>query len=283
VLAVDDNKANLVSLDAVLGAEYDLVFAESGSAAVDIVRQRSDLDVVLLDVNMPGMDGFETAAIIKTLPGAEDLPIVFISAVYTQDPYVKRAFEVGGVDYFTKPFDPKLMRTKLGIYAASRLKLDRVRQELRQVESAVHAALDGPAVGVLVVDAQGQVLHVTDELARVLCGSPQELSADRFFEWWSSDDNPVRKPGGPLAIALGLGESAGGEAFEIRCMDGTVKNVRASASPLRGRDGTPFGAAVVFQDLSWIVALEAELQIRLRKYESAATVQREDGPTARDR
>src|SRR5688572_28253499 len=155
VLAVDDTKGNLVSLDAVLGEHYNLVFAESGAEALAIVRQRSDLDVVLLDVNMPEMDGFETAARIKELPGAHDLPIIFISAVYTQDPYVKRAFEVGGVDYFTKPFDPKLLRAKLGIYAGSRIKRERVRDVLRQIAGAVRVALDGIDVGIAVADAEG--------------------------------------------------------------------------------------------------------------------------------
>src|SRR3954466_5780240 len=97
VLAVDDSPANLLALEAVLGDDYELIFASSGAEALEVIRQRDDIDVVLMDVQMPGMDGFETVERMKQIAGRKDVPIVFISAVFTEDPYIKRGYAVGGI------------------------------------------------------------------------------------------------------------------------------------------------------------------------------------------
>src|SRR6185436_18738354 len=103
ILVVDDKYPNLLTLEAVLGRDNNVLFANSGAEAIDMVRSRSDIDLVLMDVQMPQLDGFETARRIKALPGCEDLPIVFVTAVHSEDPFIRRGFEVGGLDYFTKP------------------------------------------------------------------------------------------------------------------------------------------------------------------------------------
>jgi CheY-like chemotaxis protein len=134
VLAVDDQPANLVALDAVLSGEFNLVRACAGEEALSILRSRDDIDVILMDVQMPGMDGFEAAARIKRLPGCRDIPIVFVTAVYHEDPFVKQGYEVGAVDYFSKPFDPEILRLKVGIYASFHQKADLLKAWAQQVE-----------------------------------------------------------------------------------------------------------------------------------------------------
>src|SRR4051794_34463613 len=142
ILAVDDTPANLVALEAVLDRDFDLVFAESGAKAISILEQRADIVVVLMDVQMPIMDGYEAARRIKKLRGYEDVPIIFITAVYHEDPYVKRGYEAGGVDYFSKPFDPDLLRLKLGIYSSFRQKAEVLKERerhLRETEELLKA------------------------------------------------------------------------------------------------------------------------------------------------
>ena len=96
LLLVDDKPANLLALEAVLGdTEYELVRAASGPEALDLVA-RLELALVLLDVQMPDMDGFETARRMKALPAAADVPIIFITAIYSEDPYVRKGYESGG-------------------------------------------------------------------------------------------------------------------------------------------------------------------------------------------
>ena len=118
VLAVDDQPANLIALEAVLSPRFNVIRASSGEEALAILATRSDIDVILMDVQMPGLDGFEAALRVKQIPGCEDIPLAFVSAVYIDDPYVKLGYEAGGVDYFNKPLDPEILRMKVGIYAS---------------------------------------------------------------------------------------------------------------------------------------------------------------------
>jgi CheY-like chemotaxis protein len=101
ILAVDDKPSNLTALEAVLQGEFNVIRANSGPEALDILKVRRDIDIILMDVQMPMLDGFETATYIKQLDSAKDIPIVFITAVYHDDPWVRKGYEVGGVDYIS--------------------------------------------------------------------------------------------------------------------------------------------------------------------------------------
>src|SRR3954452_17918340 len=81
VLVVDDKRANLLGLEAVLADEYNVIFANSGEESLDILEKRSDVDLILMDVQMPGMDGFETAQRIKGMPAGREIPIIFVTAI----------------------------------------------------------------------------------------------------------------------------------------------------------------------------------------------------------
>src|ERR1700733_13026567 len=133
ILAVDDIPANLVALDAVLGSKYELVHAHSGEEALRLLGQRTDFDVILMDIQMPRMDGYEAAARIKKLAGCDEIPLVFITAIYTQDPSIKRGYEAGAVDYFTKPFDPEILRLKVDVYATFRHRAMVLKERERQL------------------------------------------------------------------------------------------------------------------------------------------------------
>src|SRR5262245_36351544 len=120
LLLVDDKPANLLALEAVLGdTEYELIRASSGPQALELLRQH-DFALVLLDVQMPEMDGFETAQRMKAMPQGKDVPIIFITAIYSDDPYVRKGYLSGGVDYFCKPFDTEILRMKVRVYASFR-------------------------------------------------------------------------------------------------------------------------------------------------------------------
>src|ERR1700736_6569513 len=104
VLLVDDTPANLVALQAVLESlDVRTVEARSGAEALELV-QREPFAVVVLDVQMPGMDGFETAKRMRELPGGRQLPIVFLTAIHRDEQYAKRGYATGAADYITKPF-----------------------------------------------------------------------------------------------------------------------------------------------------------------------------------
>ncbi|MBA3394939.1 MAG: response regulator [Deltaproteobacteria bacterium] len=275
ILAVDDTPANLVALEAVLDRDFTLLFARSGPEAVALMQQPHDVDVILMDLQMPGMDGFEAAALIKKLPGCEDVPIVFITAVYREDPHVKRGYEAGGVDYFSKPFDPDLLRLKMGIYASFRQKASVLKERERQIKETeellkagrkLAGLLESLPVGVLIADGQGRICQANEAVSRI-CKSVELIQNDEYgtmLGWWGHSGQSLKTPDGPLAGAL-QGESCHNEVREIRCVDGTTKAVLMSASPLMGLDHQIAGAVIVIQDVSEPKRIQGELEDRIAR------------------
>jgi CheY-like chemotaxis protein len=116
ILMVDDRPENLVALEAVLGGlDQTLVRAGSGEEALKALLM-ADFAVILLDVQMPGMDGFETAAQIKRRDRTKDIPIVFLTAASSSPHHAYRGYAAGAVDYLTKPFDPWILRAKVSVF-----------------------------------------------------------------------------------------------------------------------------------------------------------------------
>lgn len=276
ILAVDDTPSNLVAVEAVLERDFELVFARSGPEAIATLQKRSDIDAVLMDLQMPVMDGFQAAAEIKKLPGCSDLPIVFITAVYREDPFVKRGYDVGGVDYFTKPFDPDLLRMKMSIYASFRQRAavlkereDRIREteELLRAGRKLSAVLESLPVGILIADIDGGIVQTNDEVARIF-KAREIIEHHKYGEmlgWWTSEGQEIKRPHGPLERALRSGESTHNEELEIRCFDGTARRMFASASPLIGIRGEIAGAVVVIKDVTEPKQLEEEFETRVAR------------------
>lgn len=119
VLIVDDDAINLVMLERIVAKCFTprVLKAGSGFEALDIVRSDAEVDLLLMDVQMPGMDGFETLQKIKEIPGRESLPVIFITAYDPAERLRERSFDVGGIDYITKPVDHNSLVARLKMYA----------------------------------------------------------------------------------------------------------------------------------------------------------------------
>ncbi|MEU6422800.1 response regulator [Streptomyces spiralis] len=116
ILIVDDMEENLVAFEAVLGPLHQhLVRARSGEQALKAML-RQEFAVVLLDVRMPGMDGFETAANIKRLDQTKHVPIILVTGTEASADYAYRGYSIGAADFITKPIDPWVLRTKINIF-----------------------------------------------------------------------------------------------------------------------------------------------------------------------
>ncbi len=127
ILLVDDSPANLVALEAALAdTGQTLVKAESGLEALRCLLKQ-DFAVILLDVQMPSLDGFETASLIRERERTKHTPIIFITAIGTTPPDVSRGYAVGAVDYLVKPYDVTILRSKVAFF----VELFRLREALR--------------------------------------------------------------------------------------------------------------------------------------------------------
>jgi PAS domain S-box-containing protein len=140
ILMVDDRPENLMALEAILeplGPE--LVRANSGEEALRQVLLH-DFAVILLDVQMPGMNGFETAQLIKNRERSKLTPIIFLTAISKDEQFVYAGYEVGAVDYMFKPFNPDVLRSKVAVFVDLYLKTEQLKeQEARLRESEVRA------------------------------------------------------------------------------------------------------------------------------------------------
>lgn len=115
ILLVDDHPENLLALEAVLGApEFELVRAQSGTEALKHLLQ-TEFSLILLDVCMPGLNGFETAALIRERPRTRNIPIIFITAVHKDEADVEKGYAAGAVDYVIKPFNLEALKAKVAI------------------------------------------------------------------------------------------------------------------------------------------------------------------------
>ena len=170
ILLVDDRTENLVALEAILSSlDQDLVAVRSGRAALDALVA-DDFAVVLLDVVMPGMDGFETAARIKQRSVTRNVPIIFLTAAGAEPELAFRGYAAGAVDYISKPFDPWVLRAKVSVFVDLFLK-DRQLREVSALPSRL-SAIEEAAAGLAGLPAElasGALTQATlaGELARL--------------------------------------------------------------------------------------------------------------------
>src|SRR5688572_32963381 len=274
VLVVDDKRANQLALEAVLGAEHDLVCVDSGQQAIGVLQRRRDVERILMGVQMPGLDGFETAQRVKRTDGCADIPIIFVTAIFTEDPWIRKGYEVGGIDYFSTPFDPEILKLKVAVYAGFRQKESFLRErelhireseELLRAGRKLSALLESLPVGVLIADLDGRICQTTEQAGRIL-NTAGVAEADAYGEllgWWDTAGKALRDQAGPLARALQHGETSQSERLEMRRFNGKPMTIVASASPLRGLDGHIVGAVILIQDLTETSEIEADLQNRV--------------------
>ena len=137
VLVVDDDERNLLAIRTVLEDVADVVVAESGEEALRHLL-KGEFAVILLDVYMPGMDGYETAQIIRSREQTKRIPIVFLSAVNKETEHLIRGYSMGAVDYVFKPVEAVVLRSKVAVF----VDLYTMRREIQRKAKQEQALLD---------------------------------------------------------------------------------------------------------------------------------------------
>ncbi|SFP89231.1 putative bifunctional diguanylate cyclase/phosphodiesterase [Pseudomonas borbori] len=184
LLVVDDRPDNLESMEALLdGGDWLLRCVDSGEAALQCLLEE-DVGLVLLDVQMPHMDGFEVARLMRGNPRTRFTPIIFVSAIAQSEDAVLKGYARGAVDFMLKPFDPKVLRRK--IHAL--LEHERHRHELLQLTRQLDGArafnasvLDNAAEGIMVVGEDGLIRFANPTMAQMLCCSVAELQGSAML------------------------------------------------------------------------------------------------------
>jgi PAS domain S-box-containing protein len=257
ILLVDDQEENLLALEAVLEPlGQRLVRATSGEQALGALL-RDDFALILLDVAMPEMDGFQTATVIKQREKTRHIPIIFLTALSKELHHMFRGYSAGAVDYVVKPFDPMILRSKVQVF----VDLHRNEKALRASEERFRTAFENAPIGVaLVTVEEGRIIEVNHSLARML-GRPE----GHFI-------------GTPLADALHPDDERALKlegACEVRFMrlDGVPVCAQVNASTVHDGSGEPRHVIVQVEDIT--ERKEAERERAARAREQAARAEAE--------
>lgn len=134
ILIVDDNEENLIAMNAVLEEiGENIVLANSGKKALRLLLDQ-DFSLILLDVDMPGMDGFEVATLIRQVKKLQHTPIIFLTALDQNESYLFKGYSVGAVDYIVKPVDPTVLKSKVKVFVELYRKTLEIKQQAELLE-----------------------------------------------------------------------------------------------------------------------------------------------------
>ena len=164
ILLVDDRRENLLALEAVLEPlGHHLVSASSGEEALKELL-RDDFACVLLDVQMPGLDGFETARLIKQRERSRHIPIIFVTAISKEEQHIFRGYSAGAVDYILKPIDPDILRSKIAVFVDLWEKNKQLRDQAEQLheQDLARLASTGEERYRQLADAMPQIVWTAD-------------------------------------------------------------------------------------------------------------------------
>ena len=218
ILLVDDHTENLLALEALLAdLNQNLVRAESGREALRLVLQQ-DFAVILLDVEMPVLNGFETAEFIRGREKSRNTPIIFLTAHNRTEEHIFKGYSLGAVDYLTKPFVPGILRSKVKVF----VELHKQRQEsqrqtdlLAEANRFISAILDNAGSIVLVLDDEGCIVQCNRAFERILGFTAAEAEGkrlSRFVEFAGEGEGScIARDGSHKIIAWSQTRITGGE------------------------------------------------------------------------
>ena len=284
ILVVDDNLHNLKLLkDVLMAHDYQVHFATNGTDAL-LAVQAEPPDLILLDVKMPDIDGYEVCQRLKSNPSHQDIPVIFITVRDKLSDKMK-AFSIGGVDYLTKPFEAEeviaRVKTHLTINTLKRqLKKanetleEKVRsrtEELRKSENRLKNVLETLPLGVWFTDTKGKIVYGNPAGQSIWQGA-RYVEPGEFHEykaWWRNTGEMITPEEWGVSRALRNKESSHEEEIEIECFDGTHKIILNWATPLLNSNGEVCGALAVNQDVSDRKMAEGALKESEERFELA--------------
>lgn len=283
VLLVDDDERNLLAVATVLEDLGEVVLAKSGEEALRHLL-KGEFAVILLDVYMPGMDGYETAQIIRSRDQTKGIPIVFLSAVNKEAEHLLRGYSMGAVDYVFKPVDPVILRSKVSVFVELYEKSKEVERKARHEQALLDANLRANAERLraeqelrraeqrqaVIIQSLPMVLYLepfdsrrrvpnylTGDIEAITGFTYDELQSDpqMWFERLHPDDRVK------VIAALEARSRSGKMSLEYRwqCADGSFKHFLDQAVLLRDPQGEPIEFAGTITDVSEQRSLESQL------------------------
>jgi PAS domain S-box-containing protein len=283
VLVVDDDERNLLAIQNVLDDIGELVVAKSGEEALRHLL-KGEFAVILLDVYMPGMDGYEVAQIVRAREQTKGIPIVFLSAVNKEAEHLLRGYSMGAVDYVFKPVDPIVLRSKVAVFVDLFAKSREIERKARQEQALLDANLRANAerlrveqelrrteqrqaaiIQSLPIVLYLEPLDCAHRCPHFVSGSLEQMTGFTFEKvqshpkLWEERLHPDDRD--RVLAALEQRQATGRFSAEYRwkCEDGNYKHLHDQAVLLRDPQGRPVEFAGTLTDVSDRKSLESQL------------------------
>ncbi|MFJ2283892.1 putative bifunctional diguanylate cyclase/phosphodiesterase [Pseudomonas sp. NPDC087803] len=261
LLIVDDYPENLISMRALLQRQdWHVMTAASGFEALNLLLEH-DVDLVLLDVQMPGMDGFEVARLMRGSQRTRLTPIIFLTANEQSQDAVIKGYASGAVDYLFKPFDPQILKPKVQAlleHQRNRRALQRLSHDLEVARAFNASVLDNAAEGILVLGEDGLIRFANPAISRLLNAPVKELEGKEFLDY-------LQKPHIPLWVDSELlagykrGETLRLHDALLRTAPGQQVPVALSCAPLPAEQRA---MVVTVLDMSVVRHLHQQLEFQ---------------------
>lgn len=287
ILLVDDRPENLIALEATLDKlNQNLVKASSGEEALRCLLKQ-DFAVILLDVQMPGIDGFETAMLIRQRERSRHVPIIFLTAFSTSDSFVSKGYSLGAVDYLLKPINPSILTSKVSVFVdlfkktmevqRQASELAALNSELSESEERFRSLCVCSPIGIFLTDTEGRCTYRNPSCQEICdfkndenchqewakCIHPED--SDRILRDWSR----CNQQGRPYS-----------NEFRIHTSNGSVRWAAVRTSPMFSEENQLLGHVGTIEDITERKQAEAAREQLIR--EQAARQQAEEANRMKD-
>ncbi|PJE80469.1 putative signaling protein [invertebrate metagenome] len=270
ILVVDDRPENLLAMKKVLkplGADIHTV--DSGAEALSMVIHHR-YAVILLDVQMPEMDGFETAELIHGNSETASIPVIFVTAISKENTYVCKGYEAGAVDYLFKPVNPDILLGKVKVFLA----LEKQRQALFDMSKKLEWAsrknrllLDCADEGIIGFDVWGDITFINPAACRMVEGKEEAILGESLQSFLpEGKDSHDDQNDGMIQMCLMQGKKCQSSGW-MTTYSGHNFPIEFSMAPMHGEKSVISGAVLVFHDVTERRKMEEQL-IRMAKYDS---------------
>jgi PAS domain S-box-containing protein len=289
ILMVDDQPGKLLSYETILAdSGENLIRANSGNEALDLLL-RKNIAVVLVDVCMPELDGFELASLIRSHPRFQRTAIILISSVMVEDVHRLKGYDSGAMDYVSVPIIPEILRAKVAIFADLYRKTDALEQLNRELEQRVQertAEIETAAellraseqrfrllvenvqdYSILMLDPDGQISNWNAGTERLYGYPAEEIIGQSFSRFFLPEDREEGRPARLLAVAAAEGHSED-EGWRVR-KDGSGFWASVMITALYDPQGKLLGFSKIAHDLTDRKRAEEERVVLLKKAEDA--------------
>ncbi|WP_373035281.1 HD domain-containing phosphohydrolase [Sulfurimonas sp.] len=260
ILSVDDNQNNLFTLSALFenARNVNIIEALSAKIALDVLI-KEEIDLILLDVQMPEINGFEVAKLIKSNKRTKNIPIIFITAIFKSEEFVKEGFEIGAVDYLTKPIDDRQLLNKITLY----LEIFEQNHKLLQSEKKFTDIAQSIGDGIYTLDLNNMVTFINNQGLNMLGFESHELMGKeihQYIHYKDINNKPIKSSECSIHKSMQDGGVYKNSNEHLIKKDGTFLPVSISATPLYVNNKI-VGSVTVFRDRTEqekIVVLEEE-------------------------